>query len=103
MHRENRTIQTGIGMFVLGAGVGAGLGLLLAPMSGRRTRRALRYKMEEGSEILQDKVRTMVEEGKEILQDKVRTVVEEGKEAINRGASNLSAAFGTNANARAES
>ncbi len=39
--------KSGLGKLVAGIGIGAGLGLLLAPKSGEETRRALKKKMNE--------------------------------------------------------
>lgn len=39
--------KNGIGKFVLGAGVGVGLGLLFAPKKGSETRRELKEKIDE--------------------------------------------------------
>ncbi len=44
MSKENKS---GLGKFVLGAAVGAGLGLLFAPKSGKETRRDLKCKFDE--------------------------------------------------------
>ena len=39
--------KSGVGKFVLGAAVGAGLGILFAPKKGSETRRELKQKMDE--------------------------------------------------------
>ncbi len=39
--------KRGFGKFILGAGIGAGLGLLLAPKKGSQTRKELKEKLEE--------------------------------------------------------
>ena len=96
MSCENRSsLQTGFGMFVLGTGIGAGLALLLAPQSGKSTRRAIRHNIEEGSEFLEGQTRHMTGKANEFLgksAGKASELVEQGKSAINRGASSVSAA-----------
>ena len=39
--------KSGIGKFLVGVGVGAGLGILFAPQSGEETRKALKKKLNE--------------------------------------------------------
>ena len=39
--------KSGLGKFVLGAAVGAGLGILFAPKSGKETRKELKIKIDE--------------------------------------------------------
>ena len=39
--------KKGLGKFLIGAGIGAGLGLLFAPKKGSETRRDLKIKMDE--------------------------------------------------------
>ena len=39
--------KSGIGKFVAGAAIGAGLGILFAPKKGSETRRELKEKMDE--------------------------------------------------------
>ena len=39
--------KKGLGKFIIGAGIGAGLGLLFAPKKGSDTRRELKKKMDE--------------------------------------------------------
>ena len=42
--------KSGIGKFIAGAAIGAGLGILFAPKSGKDTRKALKVKLEELTE-----------------------------------------------------
>lgn len=46
--------KTGIGGFIFGAVIGAGLGLLFAPRSGKATRKALKTKLEELTEQIKN-------------------------------------------------
>ena len=39
--------KSGLGKFLVGLGIGAGLGILLAPKSGKETRRELKEKLDE--------------------------------------------------------
>ncbi len=62
---KNRTKKKGIGKFIAGAALGAGLGILFAPQKGSDTRRALKNKLDE-----------LVNKVKEIDVDEVREEVE---------------------------
>ena len=43
----SNTKKSGLGKFIAGIGIGAGLGMLLAPKSGEETRKILKKKMED--------------------------------------------------------
>lgn len=45
--KENKMKKSGAGKFLLGAAIGAGLGILFAPKSGKETRKELKEKMTE--------------------------------------------------------
>jgi gas vesicle protein len=64
----------GIGLFVLGAVVGAGLALLLAPQSGSDTREQMR----SAARKWRHRAREMAEDGKELANE----LVETGREAV---------------------
>lgn len=77
----------GIGLFLLGVAVGAGLALLYAPQSGAETRRDLR----RGSRRLRRKARVVVEDAREQAEDLIRTgrsvardAAREAREALER-------------------
>ena len=55
----------GIGKFVAGAAIGAGLGVLFAPKKGSETRRELKLKLDE-----------LVQKAKEVDLDEVKEKVE---------------------------
>lgn len=46
--------KSGLGKFLVGIGIGAGLGILFAPKSGTETRRDLKKKMDEFVDALKD-------------------------------------------------
>lgn len=76
MSKKEQKIRknTGTGKFLLGAMIGAGLGILFAPKSGSETRRDLKKKIDE----LVKKVREIdIKEVKEELQDKIAEIKEE--------------------------
>ena len=62
--------------FLLGAGVGVGIGMLFAPKSGDKTRGLLKEKADEGKEYLKRRSSE--------LRDSATDIIERGKEAIGR-------------------
>ena len=68
--------KKGLGKFVLGAAVGAGLGILFAPRSGKETRKMLKEKMDD----LVNKAKELdKEEVKEVVIAKINEIKEELK------------------------
>lgn len=75
--KEKTNKKSGTGKFILGALIGAGLGVLFAPKSGSETRRELKTKMTDllnkakdiDLEDVKDNITTKVEEIKEELSD----------------------------------
>lgn len=66
--------KSGAGKFILGAAVGAGLGILFAPKSGSETRRDLKKKMD----VLVKKVKEIdIDDVKEQLENKIDEIKEE--------------------------
>ena len=66
--------KKGFGKFILGAGIGAGLGLLFAPKKGTETRKLLKKKMDE----LVEKARNIdAEEVKENIEAKIEEIKQE--------------------------
>ena len=61
--RGGRGLGFGITMLLIGLGAGALTALLLAPQSGRRTRRMLRRKYEDAVESLNDRAGEWKERG----------------------------------------
>jgi gas vesicle protein len=86
--------------FILGGALGAGLAMLFAPDSGRRTRERLRDfaadvrdKTIDFSEDLRDKTEDAMERGREVFEEKksiLSAAVQAGKEAIQRERERLS-------------
>jgi len=68
--------KSGIGKFLLGAGIGAGLGLLFAPKSGKETRQDLKEKMDD----LIEKARNIdIDDVKATIEKKVNDIKEDLK------------------------
>lgn len=67
----------GIGLFILGVAVGAGIALLLAPQSGAETRQDLR----RGARRLRRKARVAVEDVRERAEELVRTTSSAARDA----------------------
>ena len=80
--------------FVAGAAFGAGLGLLLAPKSGREMRENILDftddaldKIKSYTREAQDKIKSTIEEGKDIVVEKksiISSAIEAGKDAMDR-------------------
>jgi gas vesicle protein len=81
MAEENKV--NGLAWFVAGLGVGALVGILYAPKSGRETREDLISGAREGTEYLRTRTRQagLVDKGKE----QVGEYVERGREVVDRG------------------
>ena len=63
--------KKGLGKFIIGAGIGAGLGLLFAPKKGSDTRRELKKKMDE----LVEKARGIdAQEVKENIENRISNI-----------------------------
>jgi gas vesicle protein len=82
--------------FIAGAGIGAALGLLFAPKSGRETRELLARTANEGRDYLTSKVgegRQYLEDSKRKVSDDFSTFLDRSKEAVQRQKEQLTAAF----------
>ena len=71
--------KSSCGKFVLGAAVGAGLGLLLAPKSGKETRKELKKKMDE---LVKKTKEIDVNEVKDDILAKIEEIEAETKELV---------------------
>ena len=73
MSKENKK-KKGLGKFLLGAGIGAALGILFAPKSGKETRKELKAKLDELIEKVKkiDKKELVAE-----IQNKIEEIKEE--------------------------
>jgi len=70
--------------FLAGASIGATIALLLAPQSGRETRRIIKRKTREGREALADSSRDLIEKGRDLYEKGLR-VADDAAEMIERG------------------
>ena len=71
--------------FLIGAGVGSAVALLLAPQTGRETREELSRRASEGREFLNRKV----DEGRQYMEDGSRRVSKEVTSIVDRGKGEL--------------
>jgi len=89
MAEENKTNGAyGLGWFLAGLGVGALVGILYAPKSGRETREDLANSAKEGTEYLRHRTRIAAEEVGALVdrsKEQVSQYVERGREAVDRG------------------
>lgn len=72
MSKENN--KNGLGKFLVGAAIGAGLGILFAPKAGSETRRELKQKMNE---LIKKAKEIDLEEVKDNLTKKIDEIKEE--------------------------
>jgi gas vesicle protein len=78
----------GLAWFVAGLGVGALVGVLYAPKSGRETREDLAQGAREGTEYLKARTRQAAEEVSAIVdksKEQVGEYVDRGREVVDRG------------------
>lgn len=71
-----------IGGFILGAALGTATGLLIAPRSGKKTRRKLKAKSQQAASQLIGKAKDTLEHAKETYNQKVDTYAKNGKSSI---------------------
>jgi len=78
----------GLAWFLAGLGVGALVGILYAPKSGRETRDDLVTGAREGTEYLRQRTRQAAEEVSSLVdksKEQMGEYVERGREAVDRG------------------
>ncbi len=86
MAEENKA--NGIAWFLAGLGVGALVGILYAPKSGRETREDIASGAREGTEYLRNRTREAAQEVSALVdksKEQVTEYVERGREAVDRG------------------
>lgn len=76
----DRDFARDIAFFFAGMGVGASVALLLAPYSGRHTRRLIRRQGEDAREYVAEKGREVYDRGRELADDARRFVERSVKE-----------------------
>ena len=70
--------KSGLGKFILGAGIGAGIALLLAPQEGSKTRKELKIKLDE-----------LLDKAKQIDVDDVKADIIQRVEELRMGVKDL--------------
>ncbi len=85
------SVSTKAAYFIAGAGIGAAIALLFAPVSGEETRRRIVEKTQEGREYVTSKGReirrhadNLIDEGKDVVNKqkaRLADVLESGKQA----------------------
>lgn len=83
--------SSGLLWFLAGLGIGAAVGVLYAPKSGRETREAILNYAEEGRDLVRDRAREYREQAQELYargrdtlgqqKDQIRSAVEAGRQA----------------------
>ena len=93
--------KKGWGKFVVGAGIGAGLGLLFAPKTGKETRKELKVKiddlvakakdldMNDVKEQVEEKIKEIKKDIKELDKEKVLKFAQEKGEVVKEKATEL--------------
>ena len=93
--------KTGWGKFIIGAGIGAGLGVLFAPKKGSETRRELKekadeliakakdVKIEDVKEKIEEKIDELKAEIKDLDKEKVLKIAKQKGELIKEKATEL--------------
>ena len=84
---EDSKVQ-GLAWFLAGLGVGALVGILYAPKSGRETREDIAHGAREGSEYLRNRTRQAVDQMGELVdkgKEHIGEYVDRGREVAERG------------------
>ena len=93
---EDNHGSSGLIYFLTGLGIGAALGVLFAPKSGRETREYIAHRAEEGRDYLAREGRRLREQAGDYVERGKGTVadyVERGKGAIHEQREHLAAAI----------
>ncbi len=101
MDEKTNTILIALGTFLLGGLVGAGLGVLIAPRSGKKTRKLIRHRSEELKDRTVDELedtRDQALEKFDALSEKTRhkaeSVISRGKTIAESQRANLQSKLG---------
>ncbi|HBH23272.1 MAG TPA: gas vesicle protein [Cytophagales bacterium] len=78
----NSNLKT-LGGFIIGAAAGAAMGILLAPASGKRTRRKIVQRAEDVKDDLNDVIHESWDKAKREYNKKVDNYSKEGKKLVN--------------------
>ena len=93
--------KSGLGKFILGAGLGIGLGMLFSPKTGKENRTAFKRKIdelvakiknidsEEVKNTIQEKIDTILEEISDLDKEKVLKIAKAKSESIKEKAEDL--------------
>ena len=73
-----------VGWFIVGVAVGAAIGMLFAPQSGRETRDFITRKTGEGKEAMAATGKDLMERGREMY-DRGRQLADDAAELFERG------------------
>jgi gas vesicle protein len=77
-------LANNIGWFVAGAVVGMTAAILLAPQSGKKTRKIISDKTQQGKEAVSETGKEVYDRSKEII-DKGRQLVDDAADLFDRG------------------
>lgn len=80
---RNENVVGGVVTFLTGIAVGAGIGLLFAPQSGRRTRRQIVRGVEDVGDYLEDVGEELIQKGRDLV-ERGRMAVDETVEGIEK-------------------
>lgn len=95
-HNSRDVCANDVLLFLAGAGIGVGLGMLLAPKSGQETRQAIRGKVDEGKDYLTRQGRDItrdVANRASTLADKASHLAEKGRETVEKQRESVTAAL----------
>ena len=81
---DDDTLATNLGWFVAGAVVGMTAAILLAPQSGKQTRRMIADKTQQGKDAVTETGKEVYDRSKEVI-DKGRQLVEDAADLFDRG------------------
>jgi len=84
MDERAQELANNIGWFVAGAVVGMSVAILLAPQSGKKTRRLIADKTREGTEAIAETGKDAYDASKEMI-EKGKQLVEDAAELFERG------------------